>query len=185
MIPLSFHENNKNMRVNSSFYKYTFCLLLFIFGLCSCGYRLTSSVPLVLPEDIHTLCLVKVINPSTETWLGPYLRSALRDEFTRRGQIKWVDRSQAEGLMEIEINTWSSSTKLEDADDQTVKSEVTLVFQGRIFRQKDHSLLWESRTIVEQEPFTGDENGPDSQSAERRVIDLGMERLADQLSQNF
>ncbi len=166
-------------------YKGSFWLLLAIFSLSSCGYHFTSSVPLVLPEDIHTLSLTQVINPSTETWLGPYLRSELRDEFTRRGQMEWVDRNKAEGIMEIEIKTWSSSTKLENADDQTVKSEVRLRFKGRIFRRKDHKLLWESRTIAIHEPYTGDENGPQGLEAERRVIELGMERLADQLSQNF
>jgi outer membrane lipopolysaccharide assembly protein LptE/RlpB len=151
----------------------------------ACGYHVRSSAPIVLPENICSLYVEKVTNPSTESWLEPYLRSSLRDEFTRRGQIQWVDKHQAKGILEILISTWRSSTLLEDADDQTVKSEALMRFKARIYRHKDHTLLWESNLIEVRESYSSGMYERGGQKAEHRVIDLGMERLADQLSQNF
>ena len=160
-------------------------LALLIAAAGGCGYQLTSSSPISLPEGMTRLYLEEVKNPTTEAWLEPSLRSALRDEFSRRGRIAWVDREQAEGLVRVNIEQYTASAKLEDAREQTIKSEVRLRIRGSIFRSRDHQLVWQSNTVLATESFVGPKEGQDRREAERRVVDLAVEKLADELGQGF
>jgi outer membrane lipopolysaccharide assembly protein LptE/RlpB len=151
----------------------------------SCGYHLSSSAPITLPEGMTRLFLEEIDNPTTESWLEPALRSALRDELSRRGRIEWVDKDRAEGLVRLDIEQYTASAKLENAKEQTVKSEVRLRLRGRIFRSRDHHLLWESGTVLATESFVGPREGTEQREAQRQVVDLAVEKLADNLGQGF
>jgi len=150
-----------------------------------CGYHLSSSSPITLPEGMTRLYLEEVQNPTTESWLEPTLRSALRDEFSRRGRISWVHRDEAEGVVRLDIEQYTASAKLENAREQTIKSEVRLRLHGRIFRSRDHHLLWKSNTVLATESYVGPRDGTERREAERRVVDLAVEKLADDLGQGF
>jgi len=164
---------------------------LCIFGLVAalalsgCGYQLSASAPIALPEGMTALYLENIVNPTTQSWLDPTLRSTLRDEFTRRGQVRWVEKQEADGLLEIEILSYTSGTKLENALEKTVRSQVVLQLQASILRGTDQTRAWSSGRISARESFSGLEDGPEARDAEQRVVDLAVEKLADSLGQEF
>ncbi len=156
-----------------------------ILVLPGCGYHMSASAPIALPESMTTLYLEKVSNPTTQSWLEPTLRSTLRDEFTRRGQVRWVEKHQAEGLLEIGIVSFTSGTKLENALEETVRSEIVLQLQATISRKADQTVAWDSGRITARESFNGPKGSTEARDAEQRVVDLAVEKLADTLGQEF
>ncbi|GAB1400694.1 hypothetical protein MASR1M66_21490 [Aminivibrio sp.] len=81
----------------------------------ACGYSLTANAPIDLPADSTRLYLAKVTNPTTETWLEPMLRSSLRDELTRRGNVTWVGRNEAEATVNVDVRSYSTSDSVKGA----------------------------------------------------------------------
>ena len=162
---------------------YFLVILLFICLAC-CGYKPSGRSTINMPENVQNLYLEKVTNPSTLSWLEPRLRTALRDELNQRGQINWVRQQDAQGLMQIEITRFSTSSKVTGTKQQTLRSEVILEMSAQIFRGKDHTLLWSANDILVQETFET-HNQADEFSAGQRAIDLAVQRLANQLNQGF
>jgi hypothetical protein len=162
------------------------CLAFLLVWVCQgCGYQFSASAPITLPENMTRLYFEKLANPSTEPWLEPSMRSEIRQEFSRRGQVRWVEETQAEGLLQVDITRFSSSAKLEDAQEDTVKSEVVLEIQARIFRQADRELVWRSGNVSARVSYTGPEDSSQEREAQEDALDLVVERLANQMSQSF
>jgi outer membrane lipopolysaccharide assembly protein LptE/RlpB len=163
----------------------TLLLLLLAASSSACGYHFTAASPITMPRGITRLHLQRVDNPTTQSWLDPQLRSVLREEFTRRGNVAWVEPGEAEGLLHVEIVSYSSATKLENVREQTVKSEVVLKLRAGIRDPDEGSQIWRSGVVRSTESFTGPKDGPQSRQAGTRAVELGVEKLADELGQNF
>ncbi|MFW5721854.1 MAG: hypothetical protein ACOCWT_01015, partial [Desulfohalobiaceae bacterium] len=105
-------------------------------------------------------------------------------EFTRRGQVRWVPRDQAQALLRVEIIRFSDGSKILDSEERTIKSEARLTLKGRIFRRADQSLLWSSGTITTRQSYvTGDASA--RLEAGTRAVELAVEQLADALAMGF
>ena len=161
--------------------KFVACVIL-LSALTGCGYTFSGMAPIDLPMGKKRLCITKFINPSTEAWLEPSLRSELRDEFTRRGQVTWVQRNEAETLVTIKVLTYSSSSTLKASDDETVKSAIQLSVEVQMYNAEDHTLIWSSGRIYASESYRGDGNKSDAQTT---AVSLAAERVADRLGQAF
>ncbi len=148
--------------------------------LSACGYNFSATAPIVLPQEMNTLHLGDVTDPTTEAWLESTFRSHIRDEFTRRGDVSWKSAQRADGQLRVEIFSFSSAGKLETAEEVTVRSEITMRFRGRIFDLPDQSLVWESQDIGVSVTYS-----EDRQHAEQRAVRRAAEKLADQLSRQF
>ena len=148
----------------------------------SCGYQLSSSVPMEMPQGINRLFIDHVENPSTEPWLESRLISEVRDEFSRRGHVLWVDRDQAEGLLHLIITRYRDYSRVESAEEETLKSEIALSLEARILSAKDREVLWVSSPVHERESFVGIQ---EKREAERRVVQDVADALANQLSSGF
>jgi predicted small lipoprotein YifL len=159
----------------------TVLLTLALLLLAGCGYKNTQSGPVALPENKRKLFLEDVENPTLETDLYARIRSLVRDELTRRGQVQWVPRGAAEALMSVDIRTFTSRASVKDAEDETLRSTASITLDAEIVSATDRSVLWTSGEVSASEPFTtgGQED------AEERAILLGVERLVDRLGQNF
>jgi outer membrane lipopolysaccharide assembly protein LptE/RlpB len=168
------------------------CIALF---LPACGYQLTARAPIQLPENSTRLYLNKVTNPTTETWLEPMLRSSLRDELTRRGNVTWVDRAQAEATVNIDVRSYSTSDALKGRDDVTLKSEAAIRIVVTFYSAKTNALIWTSGTIRAAESYRGsggsrtDTGSIQKSNAKREAtqsaVDLAMRMVADNLGQKF
>ena len=155
---------------------------MLVCSLTGCGYTFSAMAPIDLPRDQTRLCITKFENPSTESWLEPSLRAEIRDEFTRRGQVQWVERNQAETLVTIRVLGYSSSSTLKGSDDETVTSAVQLRVAVDMYNASDHTLIWTSGTIYVSQSFKGSSN---EQDAQEDAVSLAAERIADRLGQAF
>ncbi|MBU4524294.1 MAG: hypothetical protein KUA37_10945 [Desulfomicrobium sp.] len=168
------------------------CIALF---LPACGYQLTARAPIQLPDDSTRLYLNKVTNPTTETWLEPMLRSSLRDELTRRGNVTWVDREQAEATVNIDVRSYSTSDALKGRDDVTLKSSASIHMVVTFYSAKTNALIWTSGPVTASESYRGSGGTRSStgelqynnakREATQNAIDLAVRMVADNLGQKF
>ena len=156
--------------------------LAVLLAISSCGYRFSSAAPLALPKNMKRLYLEEIQDPTTQPQLEPRLRSSLRNEFTQRGGAEWVSREEAEGLFRVKIFSYTSSSKLESAEQETVRFEAVIRFQGRIFQSGDQSLVWESGRLTARESYA---RQSERDSAQQEVVRRAAEKLANQLAQGF
>lgn len=162
------------------------CLLLWTACFAGCGYHLQSLSKGTLPGGVERVAVSRVINPSLETWIEPRIRTALSEELQKRGQAQVVIRNQAQALLEVRIVTYSSGVKVQNAQEETVKSAVSITVQARLLRrQPAGELIWQSSPIFVQESFVSSGGQAAVLKAGYRAVDLAVERLADQLYQNF
>jgi hypothetical protein len=110
------------------------------------------------------------------------LRSSLRDELTRRGQVTWVDRNEAEATVNIDVRSYSTSDAVKGRDDVTFKSMVTIQMEVSFFSTKTSALIWTSGPVVASESYRGTGGKKD---ATQEAVDLAMRMVADRLSQKF
>jgi hypothetical protein len=134
-----------------------------------------------LPDDRRALFIEEIENPTLMTSLNFRLRSLIRDELSRRGNVRWVDAGEASAVMQIEILTFTSSVTVTGSQDQTLRSAAVIVINGTILSAADRSVLWTSGNVSARESFTsgGEED------AEDRVIQLAVQRMVDRLAQNY
>jgi hypothetical protein len=156
--------------------------LVLICSLTGCGYTFSGMAPIELPQGQTLLCITKFENPTTEPWLEPSLRAEIRDEFTRRGQVKWVSRNEAETLVTIRVIRYSSSSTLKGSNDEAVTSAVQLSVVVDMYNAADRTVIWTSGPINVSESFRGDSGEP---KAREDAVRLTAERIADRLGQAF
>jgi outer membrane lipopolysaccharide assembly protein LptE/RlpB len=148
----------------------------------ACGYQLTAQAPIDLPQDSSRLFLGKVVNPTTETWFEPMLRTSLRDELTRRGNVTWVDRDEAQATVNIDVRAYSTSDVVKGRDDVTVKSEARVQMEVSFFDAKTNALIWTSGPVTAAETYRGPGG---KRHATEAAIELATRMVADRLSQKF
>ena len=155
---------------------------VFLLLTSACGYHFSSASPLVLPRNIQLLYLEEIQDPSTKPQLESRLRTSIRNEFTQRGDVEWVSRNRAEGLLRVIIDSFTSSAKLESAEGETVRSEAILRFRANIFESQEQTLIWESGELSVRESYS---DQAEKEQAQIRVMRLAAERLANKLAQRF
>jgi outer membrane lipopolysaccharide assembly protein LptE/RlpB len=148
----------------------------------ACGYQLTAQAPIDLPQDSTRLFLGKVVNPTTATWFEPMLRTSLRDELTRRGNVTWVGRDEAQATVNIDVRAYSTSDVVKGRDDVTLKSEAHIQMEVTFFDAKTNALIWTSGPVMASESYRGAEG---KRIATEAAIELATRMVADRLSQKF
>jgi outer membrane lipopolysaccharide assembly protein LptE/RlpB len=148
----------------------------------ACGYHLTAQEPITLPQDRTKLFLSKVTNPTTETWMEPMLRTALRDEFVRRGKVSWVGREQAEATVTLDVKSYTASSSLTGTDETTLKSTATINLVVNFYNARTNALIWTSGPVVASESFRDTSTKRD---ATGKAVELAVRMVADRMSQNF
>jgi outer membrane lipopolysaccharide assembly protein LptE/RlpB len=150
--------------------------------LSGCGYRLQAeSGPLALPEDVRSLAIVKVENPSLTAWLGAEIRSRLRDQITERGRIRWAEPDKAAGLLSVTVERFILSSEVKGGKDQTLKYQARLLLRAKIVDRNTQRVVWRSGLVNVSQPYFEDEKA----GAESMVVELGVRELVDRLTQNY
>lgn len=157
-------------------------LLALALGPVSCGYNLANrGGPVKLPPKARSLAIAQVTNPTTFTWLEPRLRSLFRDEITRRGWARWVDRKDASALLYVTVRRYTRNTAVYGTREQTLRYDATLVLSARIVSAVDGSVLWDSGELTQVEPFfVGGET-----EADNAVTDLAVRQLVDRMAEGY
>ena len=158
------------------------CLLIFLTSqllllLSGCGYHFSSVSPVSLPHGYRSLYIARVVNPSQEAWLEPKIRSYLRDELVRRGQVRWVSRDKAEALVRIKIKEFSTSS-VKGENDQSIKYIVHVVLEVLMFSARDKSLIWTSGQINGSKSYY---NEDEKREAAEQAVERALEQVVDHL----
>lgn len=152
--------------------------LVLICGLlAACGYNFAGDGQLALPKTVKTLAIVQLDNPTMDSDLNPYLRAAIRDEFTRRG-VQWAPRESADGLVTIRV-LQSRTSSWRDADDYTLTRRF-LSLEVDIKSAADGSMVWSSGRLTNSDTYMYDASRTEEQIISDLVKDLG-----DRLTQAF
>lgn len=163
-----------------------FVLVLPLLG--GCGYHFagqaqadgTEAASRLEPE-FRKMNLVRVDNPTTESWIEPRMRSLIRDEFNRRRLVDWTERSKATSLLTVTVKRFVRSTAIAGQEDQSVKLSTSITVIFRVTRATDGRVLWESGDQSQTESYySGDADG-----ADMRVTDLIVRRLTDLMTENY
>lgn len=157
------------------------------FALSGCGYGFTGGTVAQTEADtrldpaFQQMAIARIENPTVEPWLEPRLRGLIRDEFTRRRLVTWVDRAKATSLLVVHIKQYTRSTQVSGQADQSLKLSTVITFSVRVHRASDNMLLWDSGEQSQGETFfPGDSDG-----ADQRVTDMAIRRIADLLTQGY
>jgi len=122
-----------------------------------------------------------VDNPTIFPWMESRLRGLFRDEITRRGWARWVDRKQATGLVTITVRRYLRNTSVYDRKEETLRYNATLYISARVTSPLDGSVLWESGEVTQTEPFfRGEERAVDD-----LVTELAVRQLVDRMTQGY
>ncbi|MFP4657185.1 MAG: LPS assembly lipoprotein LptE [Desulfonatronovibrionaceae bacterium] len=166
-------------------YRFSLYLLLLLACVLSgvgCGYHFSSTSPITIPRDQSRLYLSRVDNPTQQGWLSPYVRSTLRDELARRGQVSWVDRDQAETLVRVEVRDFSSSDSVKAEEDKSVKFSARITLRVLMSNATDGSPLWNSGWVSGSESFYAE---GEKRTAGQKAVDEALRRAADGLGKQF
>lgn len=154
-------------------------LVLILWG---CGYVPIGKSPVTMPENAKAVHFRKVENPTMEVWLEPALRNALRDEFSYRGGVLWVEAMDSQAILDVNIISYSSGSSLKGGKDETLKSTAEIVVEAKLLRQSDHQEIWNSGRISTSESYIGEnERIP----AGKRAVDKAAQRITDKLDLTF
>ena len=150
------------------------CLALVALGLMplllsGCGYNFAGDAPLALPNNVKTLYIAELNNPTLEISLNPYVRAMIRDEFTRRG-VKWAAKEHADGFVTITI-LQSRTDAWHDAYDRSLTS-VSLSMSVQI-KNAAGNLLWSSGTVSYSDTYLYDQAASQEQLIQELVKDIG------------
>ncbi len=156
-------------------------LLCIVFAVSACGYHNSASEPNRVGEQYREIAINKVENPTLERWLEPKMRSMLRDEITRRGQLTWTDKSKAEALINIRIIELSDGSRILGNKDTTLKYDMTLKVQMKVTSAADGTLLWNSGPVSVTESYYTDQEDETRQL----ITKLMVRRLVDKMNQAY
>ncbi len=168
-------------------------LFLFLALSSGCGYNFAGMTPVDMPEGVSRLYLQRVHNPTQEAWLEPYVRSNFRDEFSRRADVSWVDREQAQAYVEIDIKNYRISDDLTGAGDRTVRSDVRLDLEVNMYHSRDDELLWSSGSVRGSSSYYPDpgsspvpgESTPGERQAAQEAVEQALRLATDRLGTEF
>ena len=156
-------------------------VLLAVSALGGCGYQFVSQGKVALPEDIKTLAIKRVDNPSMETWLPAELIARFRDEITSRAQLRWVDKADADALVYIDIEFFDVTTAVSDDKGQTEQYVATIKVRARIRRRLTNAEVWDSGYKYISERFLAS----DQQSARRKAVELAVRQIVDSMQNAY
>ena len=152
-------------------------ILCLVSCLTGCGYHFSSLSPVSLPQGYSCLYISRVVNPSQESWLEPKIRSYLRDELTRRGQMRWVSKDKAEVLVRINIKEFSTAS-VKGKNDLSIKYVAQVVLEVQMLSAKDKALIWTSGQINGSKSYYNEnEKREAAEQAVEKALDLVVDRL--------
>ncbi|MCM0756615.1 LPS assembly lipoprotein LptE [Desulfovibrio aminophilus] len=158
-----------------------FPLLALLLLAGSCGYNLGSEGPVSIAPQARDLYIERVENPTIFPWMESRLRNLFRDEITRRGWARWVDRKQATGLVSITVRRYIRNTSVYNRKEETLRYNATLYVSARVTSPLDGSVLWDSGEVMQTEPyFPGEESAVDD-----LVTELAVRQMVDRMTQGY
>lgn len=156
-------------------------LILAGFMFAACGYHSPSSAPSVIPDDIKTLAVVGVDNPTLDPNLGQDARSRFHDEILRRGRFTFAERDKADALVRLIIPRQTTASRVEDSSGETVKLEFRVWLRAQVTRRVTGEQITDTGDVTAFQTFFGSSDD----EARDQALDLTVRRLVDRLATGF
>lgn len=160
----------------------TLLLLCLAASLAACGYGFVGSAPSALPEDVHTLAMDTVKNPTMDPYLPALVVSRFRDEMTQRVKTRWTDKSEAKGLVTLNIQSFYLTTELSDKSDKTLKYNANITLSATVRRKLDDRVVWQSDLVNYKETYL---EAASADEARNRAVEFAVRHLVDRLEQAY
>ncbi len=157
-------------------------LIISFLNFLGCGYKVGFKSGDFIFKDIKQLCVYSINNPTIYSFIDKEIRSYLKDEIVKRTGIKWVSCDKADGLLYIDIVSYSDATRVENVKEQTLKSELVLRFKVKLLNARDQKELWRSGIISAKESYL---DSSDKKRAEIKLIKDAVEKIVDGLTESF
>ncbi len=157
-------------------------LLCLAASLAACGYGFVGSAPSALPEDVRSLAMDTVKNPTLDPDLPALVISRFRDEMTQRVKTRWTDRSEARGLVSLTIQRYYLTTELSDKTDRTLKYNANITLSATVRSKLDDRVIWQSDLVTYKETYLQADSEEDART---RAVEFAVRRLVDRLEQAY
>jgi hypothetical protein len=123
---------------------------LALVALAGCGYRLPDGAA---PAGARTIAIQLFDNHTREAGLEVALRRAIEDEFRRRGTVRLVADGDADLVLSGDIRDYDAFPIASSGIDEALQYQVTLRVGIRLVERASGRVLYENRTVTEQQDF--------------------------------
>ena len=162
-------------------------LLLLIFLISGCGYRLRGTQE--LREDLQKVAILLFTNKTVESRIENDLFNALVDEFARSKNLKVVTAGDADLLVNGTITAVESYSISYSPNDKTYEYRVAMTLNVEVTEARTQHVFWRRSAMQEveefkatDEPLTIDRR---KQAALKRICQVLAENIHDGLFTDF
>ena len=162
-------------------------LLLLIFLISGCGYRLRGTQE--LREDLQKVAILLFTNKTVESRIENDLFNALVDEFARSKNLKVVTAGDADLLVNGTITAVENYSISYSPNDKTYEYRVAMTLNVEVTEARTQQVFWRRSAMQEveefkatDEPLTIDRR---KQAALKRICQVLAENIHDGLFTDF
>jgi MarR-like DNA-binding transcriptional regulator SgrR of sgrS sRNA len=162
-----------------------FLLILWLLLLPGCGYTLGGDNSGVLArgpaDELPTLKIKEVENPTLFPWLNHLVRSYLRDEVNARNMARWVDSGRTDYAVSIKMNHYTYRSWAYDAQDATMLYEADIILDATIYKGSTNETVWQSGPMSYSQSY----ETVTEKLAAQEILRTLIRQLVDRMRQEF
>ena len=121
-------------------------LLFFALTLSGCGYTLGADTPSVLTpveaENIPSLKIRNIDNPTLFPWLTYAVRTQLRDEIAARNIARWVDSGPADYEISLKVDRYTYRSWQSRTDYTAMLYSAQIIMNATVYKGNSATVVW-------------------------------------------
>jgi TolB-like protein len=158
-----------------------FLLLLFLFFVISCGYRLAGR-NIFLPEHIKNIAVIPFINETRRSEIEQRITESIMRELVKRGSYKVSsEKKGSDAFLEGHVTSFLTNPVQFNAEGIAIRVEVTVTVKARLTENATEEILWDQQHFVYKEQFDIPED--DSGFFDQEI--LAIDKIADSFARSL
>ncbi|HAS16970.1 MAG TPA: hypothetical protein DCR39_03555 [Nitrospiraceae bacterium] len=125
-------------------------ILLLTLSLSACGYQLAGRGGHI-PDEIKSVAIPVFENKTMEPVVEEEFTPMIIREFIKDSRIKVVDRTEADIVLNGNVNSYKESPLSFDQNQEVLEYRITVTTHLKITRQKINNIIWEKDIIKSSE----------------------------------
>lgn len=125
-------------------------ILLLTLSLSACGYQLAGRGGHI-PDEIKSVAIPVFENKTMEPVIEEEFTPMIIREFIKDSRIKVVDRTEADIVLNGNVNSYKESPLSFDQNQEVLEYRITVTTHLKITRQKINNIIWEKDIIKSSE----------------------------------
>jgi len=125
-------------------------ILLLTLSLSACGYQLAGRGGHI-PDEIKSIAIPVFENKTMEPVVEEEFTPMIIREFIKDSRIKVVDRTEADIVLNGNVNSYKESPLSFDQNQEVLEYRITVTTHLKITRQKINNIIWEKDIIKSSE----------------------------------